>query len=455
MSVTTPTAEQAWRAHPAWRDVPDLELTACHGRALEHLLVVVAHPDDETLAVGGLIHDAGRLGIRTTVIVASDGEASHPHSPTHSPDELARIRRRELTAALRSLNPAARCRRLGRGDGRLSECVDELTEEIADRADAATLIVSTWRHDGHPDHEAVGRAAAIAAARCASRHLEAPIWAWSWTVPDELPWAHVLRHWCSPAAIRRKEEATAAYRSQTRPLSPHPRDAAVVPEGVLEHFRRPFEAVVEHDPAPGERPIPATVFDDMYASGEDPWAHEESWYEERKRAVVLASLPGRHLGRVLEIGPATGLLTVGLAERAAGVVCVDVSERALQRTRRRVEHSGHAERVELLHGRVPQTWPAGPVDTVVVSEVAYFLTPGEWAATLRRIAESLTADGTLVLVHWAHPLRDCPLDTDTAHEMAARASGLRTTVHHVEPDFVLRVLRPAGLPSIAQAEGRC
>ena len=447
------TVDEEWRADRAWDAVPDLLLTAPEGQPAKHLLVVVAHPDDETLALGGLIHDAGRHGLRTSVLVASDGEASHPDSPTHSPDALARIRRRELTTALRTLNPGARCHGLGLADGRLGEHVETMTAEIAARADSSTVVVSTWRHDGHPDHEAVARAAAAAAAQRGSRHLEAPIWAWAWTTPRDFPWSIAARHHCSPEAVRRKAEAMGAYRSQTQPLSADPADAPVVPESVLEHFRRPFETILEHPAPTAERGIAAEVFDEMYAAGDDPWRHEDSWYEERKRAVALASLPGRELGRVLELGPATGLLTVDLARRGSHVVCVDVSDQALARTRRRLQREGLDERVELVAGRIPETWPAGRFDTVVVSEVAYFLTPAEWSATLRRIGATLTPAGSLVLVHWAHPLDDCPLDTDTAHDMAATETGLRTTVHHVEADFVLRVLRPAGLASIAEAEG--
>lgn len=95
----------------------------------------------------------------------------------------------------------------------------------------------------------------------------------------------------------------------------------------------------------------------------------------------------------------------------------------------------------------------GIFDTVVVSEVAYFLARAEWAATLERTRPTLAADGVLVLVHWPHPLIDLPLDTDTAHRMAAALPGLETVVHHVEPDVEV-VMRPRGLPSVAEEEGR-
>ncbi|MEP6561765.1 MAG: PIG-L family deacetylase, partial [Nakamurella sp.] len=70
--------------------MPRLELTG-----LRRLVVISAHPDDETLGAGALIATAARLGVPITVIVATAGEGSHPDSPTHRPDQLAVIRRRE------------------------------------------------------------------------------------------------------------------------------------------------------------------------------------------------------------------------------------------------------------------------------------------------------------------------------------------------------------------------
>ncbi len=42
--------------------------------------------------------------------------------------------------------------------------------------------------------------------------------------------------------------------------------------------------------------VPVAGFEQMYARAEDPWGFGTRWYEERKRAVLLASLPQRHYG---------------------------------------------------------------------------------------------------------------------------------------------------------------
>ena len=64
------------------------------------------------------------------------------------------------------------------------------------------------------------------------------------------------------------------------------------------------------------------MFDD---GNEDPWGVEDSFYERRKRALTLAAPTRDRLGRVLEIGCATGVLTRELAPRSDAVVAVDVS----------------------------------------------------------------------------------------------------------------------------------
>jgi LmbE family N-acetylglucosaminyl deacetylase/protein-L-isoaspartate O-methyltransferase len=449
--------EELWRRQPELCDLPPFAWLDRSGMPPARLVVAVAHPDDETLVAGGLLHEAGVRGIPTLVVVATAGEASHPGSPTHPPALLAERRRRELQRAVTSLNPRARWRVLELPDSQVAAHEAALTGVLDQELDSSTLVVSTWRHDGHPDHEATARAAAAAAAAAGARHVEAPLWAWSWQGPDAIPWDHATQWALSTTSRHAKEAALTAYTSQTQALSAHPADAAVVDQETLAHFVRHFEVLLEDPATP-----PPTVFDDLYDRGSDPWSFADSWYEARKRALTMAALPSHDLGRVLELGPADGQLTVLLAERARSLVAVDVSPRATAIARRRVDTAGLGERVDLRVGRLPAAMPARVTasgtperfDTVLVAELAYFLGAQEWATTLHRIRELLAPEGVLVLVHWMHPIDGWPLTGDTVHDLARSVTGLATTVHHAEADFELRVLQPPGLPSLAESEGR-
>ena len=137
--------------------LPDLTTPAGPGRPL---VVLAAHPDDETLGAGGLIAAVGAAGGDITVIVASDGEGSHPDSPTHRPAQLAARRRAELTEAVRTLAPRARIQRLGLPDGHLDEHRAAIAAAIDEAAALGAMLVTPWWGDGHPDHTACARAAA-------------------------------------------------------------------------------------------------------------------------------------------------------------------------------------------------------------------------------------------------------------------------------------------------------
>lgn len=432
---------------------PVLTLVGRSGMAITHLVVVVAHPDDESLCAGGLIHDAGRGQLRQTVIVASEGESSHPDSPTHSPERLARQRRAEVSKAVRTLDPRAELILLRLPDGRLGEYVDEIADQVR-RVVAPdgprALVISTWVDDGHPDHEAVGTACATAAEDVGARHLQAPIWAWEWA-PEGIPRQLLVEHRLSASARASKRAAIDSHRSQVAPLSDAPGDEAVVTVVLQEHAAAPVEVFIDQ----GRRDETAAIFESMYDSGADPWRFDGSWYEERKRALVMAALPERDLGVVLEIGPATGLLTLALAPRAEQVVAVDISRRALDHLAARLSAAGLRGRVELLHGAVPDSWPQVRLDTVIASEVGYFMTARDWRRTIERTTDSLAPTGALVLVNWRHPVRGWSLDGEVVDRIAAQESGLETTTLLTDADFVLRVLRPPGLLSVAAAEGRC
>ncbi|WP_127502416.1 PIG-L deacetylase family protein [Actinoplanes solisilvae] len=230
------TPEQQWEAWPAIQGWPALPL----GDAGTPL-VVAPHPDDEILGVAGLL---ALLGTAELVAV-TDGEASHPGSTVHSQDELAAIRRDETTEALRRLGlQGAVEHRLGHPDGKIDE--DALTSALTGLLTPGRWCLATWREDGHPDHEAVGRAAAAACAATGAVLLEYPIWAWHWAVPDDprVPWRKAYRIDLDLGAREAKAAAIAAFPSQIAALGPEPADAAILPPHVLARFSRPFEVVL-------------------------------------------------------------------------------------------------------------------------------------------------------------------------------------------------------------------
>jgi LmbE family N-acetylglucosaminyl deacetylase len=227
---------RAWRAMGAWPVIGVDAVIAGEGGARP--LVVAAHPDDEVLGAGGLL---ARIG-DAEIVAVTDGEASHPGSLAVDRGELAARRRRETEEALRRLGVGRPVvHRLGQPDGAVDEVA--LTGVLCELLGPDRWCVATWRLDGHPDHEAVGRAAARACRARGARLLEYPVWTWHWARPgdERVPWQRCRRLPLSPAEQAAKRDAVAAFESQIRPLGPDPADAAVLPPEVLARFDRPFE----------------------------------------------------------------------------------------------------------------------------------------------------------------------------------------------------------------------
>lgn len=444
------TLEQDWAA--AGLDaLPQLEPPPADAR----VLVVAAHPDDETLGAGGLISSTAARGGRIQVLVATDGEASHPHSPTHSRARLAQLRRTEVTEAVGLLAHATTVEFLGLPDGTLAEHTDELAAAIGERLDTSTHVISPWRGDRHPDHEACAVATGRAiGSRTGIAHWQYPIWAWHWASADSpsgddadrsegkgVPWSALHRFELSDAALSAKTTAMGCHVSQHSALSGAAGDEAILSPEMLEHFRRPREFFVVEVPAPATR---ASYFDALYETADDPWGLAERFYERRKRSLLLASLPRETFTRAFEPGCATGRLTADLADRCDAVVAWDGAASAVRQTRARV--AGLAVSVE--QRRIPDDWPAGTFDLVVLSEVGYYC--NDLTLLARRTRDCLASHGVLVSCHWNHRASDHPHSAAQVHE--ALASGLHLIATHRESDFLLDVWSVSGV-SVARADG--
>jgi LmbE family N-acetylglucosaminyl deacetylase/SAM-dependent methyltransferase len=441
------TTEREWAASEIGQ-LPRLEpplATAC-------LLVIAAHPDDESLGAGGLISDAAARGARVHVLVATDGEASHPHSSAHSRERLAALRRAEVIEAVAALAHTATVEFVGLPDGQLASHVDALTVAITERLDSCTHVISPWRGDRHPDHEACAVAACRAATgRPELQHWQYPIWAWHWADTDcptegsqrrdGLPWPALRRLELTDAAVRDKRTAMGCHVSQLWPLSDADGDEAILRPEILDHFTRVFETFVVDSPAPAAA---AAYFDALYDDADDPWELGERFYERRKRSVLLASLPRERFRRAFEPGCATGQLTVELAARCDAVLAWDGAASAVRQTRTNTAGRG----VSVEQRRIPNDWPAGSFDLIVLSEVGYYC--ADLAVLAERARGSLAPDGVLLACHWRHPAPDHPHSARQVH--AALTTDLCLVAAHRERDFLLDVWSVTG-ESVADAEG--
>jgi hypothetical protein len=68
---------------------------------------------------------------------------------------------------------------------------------------------------------------------------------------------------------------------------------------------------------------------------------------------------------------------------------------------------------------------------------------------------TLEPEGTLLAVHWRHPVADYPRSGDDVHQVLAGRSEPARLVRHDEPDFLAEVyIRTGGTPvSVAEATG--
>lgn len=152
------------RQLPSWRDV----------------LVVVAHPDDESFGLGAVIDTFVRGGSRVRVLCLTRGEASTLGGELA---DLGATRARELAEAGAALG-VAETRLLGWPDGGLAavpvgDLAAAVADELAARHTDGVLAFDPSGVTGHPDH-AAATAAAVHAAEAADRPVL------GWTLPVEV-----------------------------------------------------------------------------------------------------------------------------------------------------------------------------------------------------------------------------------------------------------------------------
>ncbi len=219
-------------------------------------VVVAPHPDDETLGCGGAIALLRSLGVDVRVLVISDGTLSHPNSQKFPAAALQALRFGETLIAMSVLGVDANdVTFLGLPDGSIPiPGSAEITSAVAAcrlylAQIAPQIIFLPWRYDPHPDHRATWNLIYTACRQLSlsSRLIEYPIWDWDEEQRGNLPQQQKVKSWRLDinTVVELKQQAIAAYRSQTTDLiDDDPEGFRLTPE-MLSNFTRPWEVYLE------------------------------------------------------------------------------------------------------------------------------------------------------------------------------------------------------------------
>ena len=106
------------------------------------------------------------------------------------------------------------------------------------------------------------------------------------------------------------------------------------------------------------------------------------------------------------------MLTRILAGRSDALLSCDVAAAAVRAAARRTADLLH---VQVEQREIPRGWPAGRFDLIVFSEILYYFGDHDLEQVLTNAVSALEPEGTLLAVHWRHPVADYPRSGDDVH----------------------------------------
>jgi len=182
----------------------------------------------------------------------------------------------------------------------------------------------------------------------------------------------------------------------------------------------------------------AEHFRRIYARSADPWAYQTSDYEQEKYQRTLVTLGERRFKSGFEPGCSIGVLTRLLATRCDALLAADIVEEPLQTARKLC---ADLPWVRFTRLRIPDEWPGGHFDLIVLSEVLYFLTPADIARLSGRVRDALDYDGVVLSVNWlGHGDDPCGGDEAAAIFLNEMQTGLSINSHYHSSSYRIDML---------------
>lgn len=250
----------------------------------------------------------------------------------------------------------------------------------------------------------------------------------------DVPWRDVVALPLDERMRAVKRAAEARHVSQVAALSDRPGDEVLLGSHVLAHFDRDREVFIDT-----ENTWRTGVFERLHRADSDPWQLASSDYEQTKRLATLRLLRRRRFRRAFEPGCSVGVFTAELASRCDELIAMDVSATAVAAAAARCAELCN---VTVEVGGVPDDWPVGEFDLIVLSEIGYFLTREALTAVATRIRDNLADDGVVLLCHWRHPVHGWPLDGDEVHDILLGALDLPIVASERNNEFAAIALGP-------------
>lgn len=143
-------------------------------------MAVLAHPDDESMAIGATLAKYAAAGIETYLLTATRGERGWlgPASAYPGPTALGQLREQELAAAARTLG-LAEVNVLGYFDGEVDRAapdaiIGQIVQHLRRIRPHVVVTFDPYGIYGHPDHIAISQFTTAAVVAAASEVYDSP-----------------------------------------------------------------------------------------------------------------------------------------------------------------------------------------------------------------------------------------------------------------------------------------
>lgn len=243
------TPAHTWQQWQGLSALPSIHLASQFPKS-QRVCIFAPHPDDEILGCAGLMQQLVAQGNAVLLVSVTNGTKSHPNSNQYSEASLNVIRPQETQTALTALGIADKVEQcyLAIPDGEVTEYQDTLAQQLSEFLTDGDILVPTFRLDGHPDHESVGKVVQNYAKSHPLTCYQVLIWALHWAMPDDerINWQQVLRLDLTEQQLAKKRQAIACFTSQILP-DPSTGQPPVLPPYAIERATQGWELFI-HEP---------------------------------------------------------------------------------------------------------------------------------------------------------------------------------------------------------------